>query len=256
MPTVAPDLRTDFDVHEEIPLADGCTLACPVYDSAGDIQEASGGTFELLGPGGNVLITGSIAGSATNTATYELTSAALASAGVSYGYRYRVRWELTIGSDTVVGVNMAGVVRDVVMLNVNDQDLLDLHGELLVLIQGTGKTDLSSWTIKAHQKAVRWMARQANRAGSILDRTDIKELVTAWALELLFKDLATGRQESHYSELGRDYHTARKDLQKTIQFDYDADQDGAVDDERRSGTSAVFFSSHGLHPDAHPGRYR
>lgn len=243
MPTVATEYRTDFDVPEEIPRDDGVTLSCPVYDTTGSVVEATSGTFELVDVAGNVQVTGSVVTSATYTATYELTPSDLAD--LEHGFRYRVRWELMVSSQTVRAENTAGIVRQAFPNPVTDNDLTALHSELLSLIQGTGDSDLSRWTRAGYRHCVRWMARQGNRPAAVLDPSQLKELVTYWSLEVLFRDMGTGLQDSHWGELAHEYREMRSAAQKEISFEYDADQDGAADNDRRAGHAVTVLSDTG-----------
>lgn len=243
MPTVATDYRPDFHIPEEIRRDDGVTLSCPVYDSTDTVVQATSGTFTLLDQGGRTVASGAVTPSATLTATYAIASSAIEDE--AYGFRYRVRWDLVLAGESHVFINTAGIVREAFAVPVRDTDLTARHSELLTLIQGTGDTDLTRWITEAYRQCVRWMVRQGNRPAAVLDGSQLKELVTLWALEVVMRDLSTGLQDSHFGELADHYHEARKDLQSTITFAYDADLDGAEDEDVRRGRSVTFLSDHG-----------
>lgn len=243
MPTVASAYKTRFDVAEEIPRSRGATLSCPVELDAA-VVEATSGTFTLRDGAGQAVTTGSVTPSAVHTATHLVTPSTIEDQ--PYGYRYYVEWELVLGGETHVFRNVCGIVRETMACPTSQADLLDLHSDLVQQIAGSGESDLDKWIETAWVMCVRWMQRQGRRASAVLNPTDFKELVTYWALEVLFRDLATGLQDSHFGELAEFYRGQRDSLQGQINWEADTDHDGGMDVERVAGPTVVFLGTHGL----------
>lgn len=245
MPTVASRYKTRFDFADELPRSRGATLSCPL-ELAGAFVQATSGTFELVDAGGTVVITGAITPSATHTAIYAVSSSAIAS--LSYGYSYYVRWTLVIGGETHVFKNICGIVVDAMSCPTSETDLQRLHSDIITQLAGTGQSTVEPWIETAWTFCVRWMQRQGRRASAVLSTSDFKELVTYWSLELLFRDLSTGIEDSHWAQLAKDYEAKRMSLQGQINWEADLDYDNAIDVERQSGPAVVFLGTHGM-PD-------
>lgn len=245
MPTVASRYKTRFDYADELPRGRGATLSCPL-ELDGQIVQATSGTFELVDGGGVVLHSGNVTPSATHTAIYAVGSGVIAS--LSYGYAYYVRWTLVIGSETHVFKNVCGIVVDSMSCPTTETDLERLHSDILTQIVGTGESTVEPWIETAWAYCQRWMQRQGRRASAVLSTADFKELVTYWSLELLFRDMSTGVEDSHWAQLAKDYESKRSSLQGQINWEADLDYDNAIDAERQSGPAVVFLGTHGM-PD-------
>ena len=246
MPVVRTVYRPAVDTHDEIARGLGATVSYPVRDSSDAVVTAtvSGSSCLLVDSAGNTLVTKStITASATQTATVAFSTGDLAD--LAHGYHYRLRWTLVLGSDTEVYEQMLGIVRTVFPYSpIRVADLTDLHHDLDVVIEGSGTT-LDTWIDRAWQKCIRWMRTKENRPSAVITPADIKDLATAWTLEILFLDLTTGQEESHYTTLFEHYRAERKAHQASLVFVGDVDQDGGLDDESTQGTPALFLSRTG-----------
>lgn len=251
MPVVRTVYRPAVDTHDELSLSLGGTLSYPVRDDTDAVVEAtvSGSSVLVLDAAGTTLITKStITNSATLTATVAISASDMANAGMTYGYNYRTRWTLVLGSDTVVFENMLGVVRTVFPYSpIRVADLTSLHHGIDTLIAGSGQTlgGEGGWIDRAWQRCIRWMRTQENRPSALISPADVKDLAIAWTLELIFLDLSTGRDESHWQTLFEHYRDERQAMQGSLQFVADVDQDGAIDDENRTGHAAIYLSRTG-----------
>jgi len=243
MPVVRTIYRPAVDTHDEVSLTAGGTLCYPVRDSADAVVAATetGSSMVVLDAAGKVLITKAVTTSATLTATAALTPAEMAAAGLTYGYCYRTRWTLVLATDTEVFDNLLGIVRVPFPYSpLRVADLTDLHHGLSTWIEGSGAT-LGSWIDRGWQKCTRWLRLQEHRPSAIISPADVKDLASAWTLELIMLDLSTGRTDSPFMVMAEHYVSERKAAQASLVFTADVDQDDTVDGDQ-AGTPPFFMS--------------
>lgn len=235
MPVDRPEYSVAFQTADLLQKDIGGRLLCPIYrDDALVVPSAA--TLTLKKPDGIVLLTGS-GTIVSSIAGYTVTAGNLSAEDYQMGYR--AEWTLTISGADFSFRNEVGVVRFAPAIPLSDRDLRARHTDLDRYLGNTGETSWQKWIDESWYQLQRWLIQKGNRPQLIVQSTDLKDLATAWAMVVIFGDLATNVSENdRVYRLRNEYREELERLKKEVNLQYST-TDESIPDVRRRNTSPV-----------------
>ena len=218
------------------------SLSLDVYNDAGAQQTASSGTVTIY-KGGSVLSGVDTVAVTTTGPPAAYTLGASSTSGESLSDRWLLLWSLTISGTAYTFRQPAYLVRHVLYPTITDTDITDRYDDL------DDYLDSDTTTFQTYRDAAwvvlnRDLIKRGRRPELIIDSYAVAEAHLHKTCELIFRDFASkAGVDGRYRELQRDHADAYLREWDTMVLQYDSDEDGMPDEERRqSGQPVVWLS--------------
>lgn len=217
------------------------SLDMDVYDEAGTQLTATAGTLTVYAGSKVIVDAADLAATLGPPATYSL--AAALTADESLSEEWLEVWDLTFtNQETDTFRRPAYLVRHRLLPVITDTDLTDLHSDLAALRD----PDQSSYQAQREAGWVRMLRRLISKGRFpqlITDSWALAELHRFITLEIIFRDFAQSTGDGRWLKQADDYRILIKQELENIQFNYDADEDGLIDeDEKLAGEPVIFLN--------------
>jgi len=168
------------------------------------------------------------------TSTYSLADTLTADESLST--EWQEVWTLTIAGSEHVIQRSIYLCRYVPRPVIDDTDLEAYHSDILDHID-PGETTLQKQREKAWSYLQKRLIRDGRRPELVLDNWELADAHAFKTLEIFFRDSAQSVGDERWKELRDEYAELFKSEWNDINFHYDADEDGRIDDDE--GSSAV-----------------
>jgi hypothetical protein len=214
----------------------------PIYRD-GSLVEPASGTFRLVDESDNEVIASSAVTITDSIATYSISASQLPST-LAYSDSYTQYWDLLLpDGETYSFKRPCALARSALYPVVSD---IDLEGEYSSIenLLGAGKTSFQDKIDEAWVRLVQRVRDMGSLEYLIMTPQSLRSAHMNLTLYLIFKDAASVGmgQDSTYMDHAREHREMYERDFKTLQFKYDEDQDGGVDDKRRAGYPIIMTS--------------
>ena len=213
-------------------------LTVNVYDDAGNLEAASGGTVDVFA-GSTAIVSGGalqLGGTATHLILGTQT------ADLSLADDWLIVWNLTIDGEPQTYSQPAYLVRRVLDPVLIDDDLTELHSDLLDLIdpdQSTFETQREAAWLILNKRLI----ALGRRPQLIIDSWMLRDVHRAITLEIIFRDFGLSVGDGRYSHLADHYAAVGREEFDSLRFRYDSGEDGhAATDDAKAAVPVVYLS--------------
>lgn len=212
------------------------TLTCPLR-RAGSLVEPSSGTISIFNASGVAVVTDQAVDPSSGTATF--TTGTFASS--TRGMRWRIAWTLTVDGVVRTFRSTAALVLCVPYPTVSDATIaarvpaLDSTRPGAITRAASHQTQIED----AWKEVRRRLARAGRRPHLIVDQDDLQEPHLLLAISRIFGGLGVVKPE--YLEQEKRYERMFEKAWTDVQFEYDDNDDGTVDDNSRSGGGMLWL---------------
>ena len=173
------------------------------------------------------------------TSTYSLLAAATADESLST--EWQEHWTLTIAGSAHEFRRSIYLCRTVPYPSITDADLEDYHADILDHVD-PGATTLERQRSKAWGHIEKRLIRIGRRPELVLDAWELTDAHIFKTLEIFFRDSGQAVGDGRWDELSTLYADKFETEWRSINFRYDADEDGRIDeDENRAATGVIWL---------------
>tara|TARA_R110002124_G_scaffold48723_4_gene143586 strand:+ start:863 stop:1630 length:768 start_codon:yes stop_codon:yes gene_type:complete len=152
-------------------------------------------------------------------------------------------WTVTTSGGETVTIRRSGhLVRHALFPLVKDSDLVARHNQLND-IRPSGLSNWLEYIKTAWEILNRDLIKRGKRPELVLDSYAIFDLHIYKTLNLIFRDMTTFVGDGRYHEMAENYHEAYKQEFEVVQFHYDSDLDGDIDEEKEAATPSLWLSA-------------
>jgi hypothetical protein len=217
------------------------TLSLDVYNDAGTQQTVDSGTVSVYAGSRLIVDAAAVSVGGSVSATYSLTAATTTDESLSDNWLGV--WTLTIGGNVVQAFQRPiSLVRRIFEPVITDTDLLELHPDLNALLC----PDTTTWQTQrdaAFDMIERGLLKRGRRPQLIMDSWALLDLHRFQTLQLIFMDAASSVSDGRYRQLADKYSELLDKEWGSVQFRYDADEDGLLDDGAQIGSRPMLYLS-------------
>ena len=241
-------LSPQIKIHQVLERGKAVTVKLPVYRD-GALHPPSSGTYTLLDEGGNKVIDAQAVTITDSIAEYDIAAIALPTTKhLSDGWLEK--WSL-VGGDgyTYDFQRTAALARTSLYPVISDDDFTILYSDL-ASIRPASLTSYQNVIDESWYQLIQRIRMQGNIEYLILDSQALRQAHINLALYLIFRDMDIGMGEGRWFELAKEHQALYEAEYNRINFRYDEDQDGQLDDSRRRAIRPIMYTS------APPARYR
>ena len=223
------------------------SLSLDVYDDDGTQQVGTthylSGTVSVYAGSRLVVDAGTVILGTSVSATYSLTAATTTSEALSDDWLGI--WTF-IDADSAAAVESIhrpiSLVRRILTPVITDTDLTNLHRDLNDLLCA-GTTTWETERVAAWEQVERELLRRARRPQLIMDSWALLDVHRYLTLRNIFRDAVTSMGDGRYRTLVDQYDALIKAEWEAMQFRYDDDGDGLLDDGAQIGSKPVLYLS-------------
>jgi hypothetical protein len=172
------------------------------------------------------------------TSTYSLLAAATVDEALSA--EWQEHWTLTIDGSAHEFRRTIYLCRTVPVATLIDADLEDYHADILDHVE-PGTTTLEGYRAKAWAKIEKALIRRGRRPELVLDGWELTGAHAYKTLEIFFRDSAQSVGDERWKELSIEYRDMFDEDWRNINFNYDADEDGRVDEDQNLAARGVIW---------------
>lgn len=212
----------------------------PVYrDNA--IVTPTVATFKLIDGDGTDIIPTTAATISGGIANYAILAGSLPST-LSYSDNYMQIWTLTLDGEIHIFRSPCALAKSSLYPVVSDLDLEALHADLSN-IRPSGQASYQIKLDEAWCQIIQKLRDMGNLEYLIMSPESLRAVHQSLTLYFIYRDAdSTGLGDGRYIDLAREYKAEFEADFKTIQFKYDVDQDGIIDNggQKRSGYPVIF----------------
>ena len=216
-------------------------LTCPVYKD-GDKSHPTSGTISVYDASNREIVSAAAVSIVANIATYTLTAATLAGRALEEGWR--IEWALVFSGVTVTFRNDAALVRYQLAPVVTDLDLYRLHPDLDPADSASlvpSGTNYQTWIEESWITLQLRLINVGNRPNLVMSPSSLREYHLYSTLELIARHFSTSTGQGKWAVLADSYSARAEKSWDTLNFTYDADDDGQADSNRRRAGQPVTF---------------
>jgi len=154
-------------------------------------------------------------------------------------------WKITIGSTQYTFKRLAYICLSPIYPVISDIDLTTLYPDLSNLLP-TGESSWQKWIDESWFQVLNRIRIAGRLPYLIMDPHALREPHINLCLSLIWRALhsALGQSEGRYLDLAREHERAFERTFSSMNFRYDEDEDGVMDDpyERTGGVSQIYLS--------------
>ena len=219
-------------------------IKAPIYRS-GALAAPSSGTVSVYDDGSTAVVSAASVTVSGSVAQYTLSAATVASE--PFGAGWRVEWALVMPDGvTHTFRNDAALIRRRLYPVVSDADLFRRHPDLdpgdSASLVASG-TDYQDFLDEAWATIETKLINMGQRPWLVMSPSAFRDLHIYSTLELIMVHFATTAGDSKWQQLADTYAMKAERAWSDLNFLYDADDDGQIDDDnkRRSAVSTVWL---------------
>lgn len=219
------------------------SVELPIYRD-GVLAAPTAGTFSLFDAADAVVVDALAITITADIATFSVTAAEVP-ADQQPGERWRILWQLTLADGLIRSIGRdATVVRRTIFPTITLADLVRHHSDLATLLAGSNDINAQGYIDESWRIIINRLEAQNVRANLILSPWSLREVHIWLALELFSLDAHTSMLgDSKYLELAELYRDRYERAWSSLNFSYDSDNDGAIDDADRTAAVSVVMLS-------------
>lgn len=211
-------------------------LTLDVYSAASVQQTASAATVTIK-LGSTVIVDAAAATSLGPPASYTLAAATTENENLSD--QYLEIWTVTISGTVYTFRHSGHLVRHKFYPTIIDTDLTDRDSDLLNIVPSS-VTDLSQYREAARKRIERDLLRKGRRPWLIFDSYELVDAHIALSLHFFYSDQAIAIGDGRYREAATAYMDEYKTSMAEVNFRYDSNESGEIDEEDRVAGATVY----------------
>ncbi len=218
------------------------TLQCPVYKD-GALVSPSSGTVSIFNASNEAVVSSASVTIGGSLASYALSAVTLSGRALEDGWR--AEWALAMpDGQTHTFRNSAALVRARLYPVVTDLDLYRLHPDLnpsnAATVASSGD-NYQAWIEESWVTLQLRLINAGNRPNLVMEPSALREYHLLATLELICRHFSTSTGQGKWMALAESYSTRAERAWDSLNFTYDADDDGQADSTRRRSARAVTF---------------
>jgi hypothetical protein len=212
------------------------SLDISIFDDAGAALTPTAAVVSVYAGDRTVPIVDAAVAVHASTSTYSLLAALTTDEALSS--EWQEHWVLTIAGSDHEFRRTIYLCRTVPLPTITDTDLGDYHADILDHID-PDETTLERQRTKAWAHIERQLIRAGRRPELVLDGWQLADVHAFKTLEIFFRDSAQAVGDERWKELSEEYRNLFDEEWKQINFAYDADEDGRVDEDQNLAATGV-----------------
>ena len=220
----------------------GFNAELPIYRD-GALVAPSSGTFRLADENNNDVISASSVSVVSSVATYSISAGQLPST-LSYSDSYTQYWDLVLpDGETYSFKRPCALAKCALYPVISDLDLEAEYSSIDNLL-GSGLSTFQAKIDEAWVRVVQRVRDQGSLTYLIMSPQSLRSAHMNLTLYLIFKDAASVGmgQDSTYMDHAREHLSMYEKDFSTMQFKYDIDQEGAVNEKKRASMPILLTS--------------
>lgn len=230
-------------IHEVLERTRAVTVDLPIYrDNA--LVSPSSAYFRLADPHGQDVIARTAVSIIANIATYNISPSEVP-VTLPLGDGYMQEWELTISGTVYNFRKPCAIARSALYPVISDLDLEAEYSDLASIRPSSLGSSYQTYIDEAWVQLIQRIRDLGNIEYLIMSPQSLRACHKNLTFYLIFKDMdSSGLGEGRYLDLAREHRKQFEFDFKRLNFQYDLNQDGRVDDKnRRRANLGVIYTS-------------
>jgi len=230
-------------IHEVLERTRSATVDLPIYRDNALVSPTSA-YFRLTDPNGEEVIARTAVSIVANVATYSLSPSEVP-ASLALGDGYMQEWELTISGSVYTFKKPTAIARSALYPVISDLDLEAEYSDLASIRPSSLGSSYQTYIDEAWVQLIQRIRDLGNIEYLIMSPQSLRACHKNLTFYLIFKDMdSSGLGEGRYLDLAREHRKQFEFDFKRLNFQYDLNQDGKVDDKnRRRANLGVIYTS-------------
>ena len=216
------------------------SLTLTLFTDAG-VAEAGQSSATLSVFAGGKTILDAVAADSVEPPVYSMAGSVTTDAPLST--EWLLEWKVVEpGPVTVTYHEAAYLVRRELLSTITDTDLLKYHSDLLTDHLGPDDTTFVDKRREAWVHVQKHLINNGRRPDLIIDAWELRELEIFKTLEMVFRDSSQEIGDARYTDLAAEYSQMYRDAWAQVNFRYDDDEDGKVDEDDTQSAASVLWA--------------
>jgi len=230
-------------IHEVLERTRSATVDLPIYRDNALVSPTSA-YFRLTDPNGEEVIARTAVSIVANVATYSISPSEVPSS-LALGDGYMQEWELTISGSVYTFKKPTAIARSALYPVISDLDLEAEYSDLASIRPSSLGSSYQTYIDEAWVQLIQRIRDLGNIEYLIMSPQSLRACHKNLTFYLIFKDMdSSGLGEGRYLDLAREHRKQFEFDFKRLNFQYDLNQDGKVDDKnRRRANLGVIYTS-------------
>ena len=230
-------------IHEVLERTRAAVVDLPVYRDNALVSPTSA-YFRLIDPNGDDVISRTAVSIVANVATYNISPGEVPST-LSLGDGYMQEWELTLSGSVHTFKKPTAIARSALYPVISDLDLEAEYSDLASIRPSSLGSTYQTYIDEAWVQLIQRIRDLGNIEYLIMSPSSLRASHKNLTFYLIFKDMdSSGLGEGRYLDLAREHRKQCEFDFKRLNFQYDLNQDGKVDDKnRRRAALGVIYTS-------------
>jgi hypothetical protein len=230
-------------IHEVLERTRSATVDLPIYRDNALVSPTSA-YFRLTDPNGDEVIARTAVSIVANVATYSISPSEVPSS-LALGDGYMQEWELTISGSVYTFKKPTAIARSALYPVISDLDLEAEYSDLASIRPSSLGSSYQTYIDEAWVQLIQRIRDLGNIEYLIMSPQSLRACHKNLTFYLIFKDMdSSGLGEGRYLDLAREHRKQFEFDFKRLNFQYDLNQDGKVDDKnRRRANLGVIYTS-------------